>query len=82
MAMVMEFIGLSPMGTASVPATDPRKDEVGVRCGRLVMDLLQKNLRPRDILTRQAFENAIGRVHQCSAPSARDGAGIRHPLDD
>src|SRR5215475_13906413 len=54
MATVMEFIGLSPMGTASIPATDPRKDEVGVRCGRLVMDLLQKNLRPKDILTRQA----------------------------
>jgi dihydroxy-acid dehydratase len=62
MAMAMEFIGLSPMGTASVPATDPRKDEVGVRCGRLVMDLLKRGVRPRDILTRQAFENAIAGV--------------------
>ena len=62
MAMAMEFIGLSPAGTASVPAADPRKDEVGVRCGRLVMDLLRRGVTPRDILTRQAFENAIAGV--------------------
>ena len=62
MAMAMEFIGLSPTGTASVPAADPRKDEVGVRCGRLVMDLLRRGVTPRDILTRQAFENAIAGV--------------------
>jgi dihydroxy-acid dehydratase len=62
MAMAMEFIGLSPMGTASVPATDPRKGEVGVACGRLIMDLLRRGVRPRDILTRPAFENAIAGV--------------------
>ena len=62
MAMAMEFIGLSPMGTASVPATDPRKGEVGVACGRLIMDLLRRGVRPRDILTRAAFENAIAGV--------------------
>src|SRR5712692_7178419 len=59
MAMVLEFIGLSPMGTTSVPATDPRKDEVALRCGQLVMDILRRGVTPRDILTRQAFENAI-----------------------
>jgi dihydroxy-acid dehydratase len=62
MAMAMEFIGLSPMGTASVPATDPRKAEVGVACGRLVMDLLRRGVRPREILTRAAFENAVAGV--------------------
>ncbi len=62
MAMALEFIGLSPMGTASVPATDRRKDDVGLRCGQLIMDLLQRGVRPRDILTRQAFENAIAGV--------------------
>src|SRR5947209_2293100 len=62
MALVMEFIGLSPMGSASVPATDPRKDDVGVRAGELVMDILRRGVRPRDILTRQAFENAIAGV--------------------
>jgi dihydroxy-acid dehydratase len=59
MAMVLEFIGLSPMGTTSVPATDPRKDQVALRCGQLVMDILRRGVTPRDILTRQAFENAI-----------------------
>ncbi|MGI9058506.1 MAG: dihydroxy-acid dehydratase [Ktedonobacteraceae bacterium] len=62
MAMALEFIGLSPMGTASVPATDRRKDDVGVRCGQLIMDLLKRGVTPRDILTRQAFENAIAGV--------------------
>ena len=62
MAMALEFIGLSPMGTASVPATDPRKGEVGVRSGQLIMDLLRRGVTPRDILTRQAFENAIAGV--------------------
>jgi dihydroxy-acid dehydratase len=62
MAMALELIGLSPMGTASAPATDPRKDEVAVRCGRLVMDLLRRGALPRDTLTRQAFENAIAGV--------------------
>src|SRR5438132_12486451 len=62
MALGLEFIGLSPMGTERGPATDPRKSEVGVACGRLVMDLLRRGVRPRDILTRSAFENAIAGV--------------------
>jgi len=76
MATVMEFIGLSPMGTASIPATDPRKDEVGVRCGKLVMDLLRNNLRPRDILTRKAFENAIA----CVAATGGSTNAVLHLL--
>jgi dihydroxy-acid dehydratase len=59
MAMVMEFIGLSVMNTASVPATDRRKEAVGVHAGRVVMDMLKRDLRPSHILTRKAFENAI-----------------------
>src|SRR2546421_918945 len=62
MAMALEFIGLSPMGTASIPATDSRKDEVGRRSGQLIMDLLRRGVTPRDILTRRAFENAIAGV--------------------
>ena len=62
MAMALEFLGLSPVGTASVPAVDPRKDEVARRCGELVMDLLRCGVTPRDILTRPAFENAIAGV--------------------
>jgi len=62
MALAMEFIGLSPMGSATVPAVDPRKDDVGVRAGETVMDVLRRNVRPLDILTRPAFENAIAGV--------------------
>ena len=59
MAMVLEFLGLSPMGSASPPANDRRKDEVCVQAGELIMDLLHRGLTPQDILTREAFENAI-----------------------
>ncbi len=59
MATALEFLGISPMGSSSVPAPDPRKNEVSVACGRLVMELLRRGLRPSDILTRKAFENAI-----------------------
>lgn len=62
MSTVMEFIGLSPMGFNSVPATDPAKSDVAFRSGKLVMDLLRRGVRPRDFLTRKAFENAIASV--------------------
>jgi dihydroxy-acid dehydratase len=59
MAMILEFLGLSPMGSASPPALDGRKDEACVEAGRLVMRLLESDLTPQRILTRAAFENAI-----------------------
>jgi dihydroxy-acid dehydratase len=62
MSTVMEIIGLSPMGFNSVPATDPAKDQVAFDCGKVVMNLLKQDLRPRSILTRDAFENAIASV--------------------
>jgi len=62
MSTVMEMIGLSPMGFNSVPAMDAEKDKVSFDCGKVVMNVLQKGIRPRDVLTRQAFENAIASV--------------------
>ena len=62
MATVMELIGLAPMGTAAVPQVDPRKDAVAYRCGQVIMDAVRNNLRPRDICTRAAFDNAIAGV--------------------
>src|SRR2546422_6088 len=50
MALALEFLGLSPLGTASVPATHPLKDEVGFHCGQLVMDLLRRQIQPSHIL--------------------------------
>jgi dihydroxy-acid dehydratase len=62
MSTVMEMIGLSPMGFNSVPAMDAKKDQVAFDCGSVVLNLLQKGIRPREILTRDAFENAIAAV--------------------
>ena len=62
MAMALEFIGLSPVGVGNVPATDAKKDDAAFRAGTLVMELLRKGITPRQILTREAFENAIASV--------------------
>ncbi len=62
MATVMEAIGLSPLGTASAPQVDPRKQQIARRCGRIAVEVVNKNLTPRRIATRKAFENAIASV--------------------
>jgi dihydroxy-acid dehydratase len=59
MATALEILGLAPVGMASVPATDPRKEQIGFAAGQLVMDQLERGLRPSDILTRASFENMI-----------------------
>ena len=66
MSTVMEMIGLSPMGFNSVPANDPCKDDVSVACGKLILDVLKAGIFPKDILTREAFENAIASVASTS----------------
>src|ERR1039457_5320286 len=58
MATASELMGISPSGFNSVPATDPRKPEVAYESGKLVMDLLKKDLKPSQIVTRNAIENA------------------------
>ena len=62
MATVMELIGLSPMGTAAVPQVDPAKDDVCFRCGEVILEAVRRDLKPRDIVTRKAIENAIAGV--------------------
>ena len=62
MSIAFEFLGISPMGFNGVPALDPRKESVSAQCGHLVMDLLQRDLRPKDVITREALENAIAAV--------------------
>ena len=90
MATVMEAIGLSPMGSASTPAVDPAKGDIGVQAGRTVMDALRADLRPSKILTRKAFENAIASVAATGGSTnavlhllalARD-AGVDLNIDD
>ncbi|HLJ17888.1 MAG TPA: dihydroxy-acid dehydratase [Bryobacteraceae bacterium] len=62
MATVMEIIGLAPMGTAAVPQVDPHKNDVAFRCGELILNAVKRDIKPRDICTRKAFENAIASV--------------------
>ena len=59
MASVGEAIGMSLPGSASVPAVDTRLGVYARRSGEAVMDLLKQGIRPREIMTRPAFENAI-----------------------
>lgn len=62
MALVSEFLGMSPMGTAGVPAAVDHKLEVARDCGRLVMELLRRDIRPSSVLTAVAFRNAMASV--------------------
>ncbi|MBV8150713.1 MAG: dihydroxy-acid dehydratase [Candidatus Eremiobacteraeota bacterium] len=59
MATVFEVMGLSPAGSTSPGATDPRKEKEGYRAGTVVMELLKRGITPRRIATREAFENGI-----------------------
>lgn len=62
MATAAEFLGIAPMGSGSVPALDGTKDQVAVAAGQLVMEMLGRNQSAREIITRQAIENAIASV--------------------
>jgi len=62
MSMVMEVIGLSPVGFNSIPQTDPDKRRACRDMGVVAMNLLEQDLRPSRILTRRAFDNAIAAV--------------------
>ena len=59
MASISEALGMSLLGSASAPAVDRRRDDFAYESGVAVMDLIRKGIRPRQIMTREAFENAI-----------------------
>jgi dihydroxy-acid dehydratase len=62
MAMAFEMLGICPMGPSGVPAQDATKAQAAFDAGRLVMDVLRRNLRPSDLITRASLENAIAAV--------------------
>jgi dihydroxy-acid dehydratase len=90
MAIAFEFLGMSPMGRNGVPAMDTRKDDVAFECGKMVMDLLKKDLRPRQIITRKSLENAIAAVATTGGSTnavlhllaIANEAGIKLNIDD
>ena len=76
MATVMEFMGLSPMRSATVGATDPRKNEVGRETGRIVMDMLNRGETGRSLITRESLENGI----MCAASTGGSTNVVLHLL--
>ncbi len=62
MATEITFLGISPMGANEVPATNPSKEKTAYDCGKRVMQLLQDDIRPSQIITRDSLHNAIASV--------------------
>ncbi len=90
MATAIEVLGLSPVGMASTPQPDPTKQEIARQAGRLVMDQLERGLKPSQILTRQSFLNGIAVANATGGSTnivlhflamARE-AGIELSIDD
>ena len=90
MATVFEAAGISPMGSGTVPATDAAKAEVARGCGRLVVDLVERDVTARQILSREALENGVA-VAVATGGSTNavlhllavaHEAGVRLTLDD
>ena len=62
MSSAIEAMGMSIPGASSIPAVDPRNEAVAVKSGEFLIDLIKKDIKPRDIMTKRAFENAITTV--------------------
>jgi dihydroxy-acid dehydratase len=90
MACVAEAIGLALPGSSAPPAVDIARDKYAEACGRSVMDLLHNNIRPRDIVTKKALENAVAIVAATGGstnaalhlPALANEAGLRLTLDE
>jgi dihydroxy-acid dehydratase len=76
MATALEFLGISPAGLNDVPATDPAKTEAAYEAGRIAMRLVRDDVRPSQIMTRAALENAIASI----AATGGSTNGVLHLL--
>src|SRR4051812_27279351 len=76
MSTAFEMLGISAMGTSMVPAEDGKKGKAAEHCGRLVMDLLERDVRPSSIITRASLENAVA----CVAATGGSTNGVLHLL--
>jgi len=90
MAMAFELLGISPMGSSMVPAEEGKKGQVAEDCGRLVLDVLQRDLRPSGVITRASLENAIAGVAMTGGSTnavlhllaVANEAGVELSIDD
>jgi dihydroxy-acid dehydratase len=62
MSTALDFLGISPAGLNGIPALAPAKPKAAEEAGRLVMDLLRRDVRPSQVITRDALENAIASI--------------------
>ena len=62
MAAAIEAMGMAIPGASSIPAIDPRNEDVAIKSGEYLLELLRNDIKPRDIMTKNAFENAITAV--------------------
>ncbi len=76
MATAVEMLGIAPMGSGSVPAVVDDKDQEAYRAGQIVMDMLDADRRPSQIITRKSLENAITSV----AATGGSTNGVLHLL--
>jgi len=76
MSTALEFLGISPAGLNGIPALDPAKDGAAEEAGRLTMDLVRRGVRPSEIITRDAIENAAASI----AATGGSTNGVLHLL--
>ena len=76
MSMVLEILGLSPAGLNGIPAEHPDKDKAAARCGEIVMDLVRRDVRPKEFVTRKSIDNAIA----CVAATGGSTNAVLHLL--
>jgi dihydroxy-acid dehydratase len=76
MATALDFLGISPVGLSEIPATEPGKKAAAEQAGRMAMDLVRDGVRPLDIITRPALENAIASI----AATGGSTNGVLHLL--
>jgi dihydroxy-acid dehydratase len=62
MSTILEFLGISPPGLNGIPALSPKKADAAYECGRIAVDLVERDVRPAQIVTREALENAAASV--------------------
>jgi dihydroxy-acid dehydratase len=76
MSMTLEILGLSPAGLNGIPAEHPDKDDAARRCGEIAMDLVKRDVRPKEFVTRKSIENAIA----CVAATGGSTNAVLHLL--
>ena len=76
MATALEFLGISPAGLNAIPAVHPEKERAAAEAGRIVMELVRGDVRPSQIVTREAVENAVAAI----AATGGSTNGVLHML--